>query len=44
MYLTKIWTNDFKTISESDRPEIFDSLTDLLEGVNEFITGPCEQN
>ena len=29
---------------DSDRPEILSCLTDLLEGVNEFITGPCEEN
>lgn len=42
--LSKIWTNKSNWIEDSDRPETFDIIACLMNGLNEFITGPCKHN
>ncbi len=44
VYISKLSTNDDKYIQDSDRPELFGSLTYILEGINECLTGPCTEN
>lgn len=44
IYTSKLSTNDDKYIQDSDRPELFPILTEILEGINESLTGPCTEN
>ena len=41
---TELLADDSSVIEVHDRPEIFDVLALLFDGLNEFINGPCIDN